>query len=165
MRTLGAWSWNPTSETWQDFDTTPASWVEAEAQRASPLQFLSDFWSRMIFEIAKFRWGQSHLRQYLLWGLVPILALLLYQIIFRSRRRRQPPNPKQAGARIVWPGHDSEFYQVERKLAERGAARQLCEPLSVWLLRTSTDPALADVRNLLPELLACITATASTRKA
>ena len=28
------------------------------------------------------------------------------------------------GARPAWPGLDSEFYQLERKLAQRGAARQ-----------------------------------------
>jgi transglutaminase-like putative cysteine protease len=156
QRDAHAWClvWNPTSETWQDFDTTPALWAETEARRASPMQFLSDFWSRIVFEFARFRWGRSHLRQYLLWGLAPVLALLLYQIIFRIRRQRRPPNPDEAGARIAWPGLDSEFYQVERKLAERGAARQPGEPLSVWLLRTSTDPALADVRNRLRDLLA-----------
>ena len=70
QRDAHAWClvWNPTSGTWQDFDTTPASWVAAEAGRASPMQFLSDCWSRIVFEIAKFRWGQTHLRQYLLWG-------------------------------------------------------------------------------------------------
>ena len=81
---------------------------------------LSDFWSRIMFEFAKLRWGQTHLRQYLLWGLAPVLALLLYQIIFRSRRQGRPRNPDEAGA-AAWPGLDSEFYQVERKLVERGA--------------------------------------------
>jgi protein-glutamine gamma-glutamyltransferase len=155
QRDAHAWClvWNPINETWQDFDTTPASWSEAEARHASPMQFLSDFWSRIRFEVAKIRWGQSHLRQYLLWGLAPVLALLLYQIIFRSRRQRQPLNPDGAGTGTAWPGLDSEFYQVERKLARRGAARQPCEPLSAWLLRTSTDPALADMRDHLRELL------------
>jgi hypothetical protein len=155
QRDAHAWClvWNPTSETWQDFDTTPASWAEAEARRSSPLQALSDFWSRIMFEFAKFRWGQTHLRQYLLWGLAPVLALLLYQIIFRSRRQNRPPNPDGAGAGIAWPGLDSEFYQVERKLVARGAARQSGEPLSAWLLRAGADPALAEVRNRLRGLL------------
>ena len=155
QRDAHAWClvWNPASETWQDFDTTPASWVEAEARRASPMQFLSDCWSRIMFEFAKLRWGQSHLRQYLLWGLAPVLALLLYQIIFRSRRLRRPRNPDEGGARTAWPGLDSEFYQVERRLVERGAARQPGEPLSAWLQRASADPALAAVRDRLRELL------------
>jgi hypothetical protein len=155
QRDAHAWclAWNPNSGTWQDFDTTPASWVKAEASRASPLQFLSDCWSRMMFEFAKFRWGQTHLRQYFLWALVPILALLLYQIIFRSRRRRHTRSPGAPGATPNWPGLDSEFYQIERRLAERGVRRQPGEPLSGWLRRALTDPALAEVRDRLGELL------------
>ena len=153
QRDAHAWClvWNPASRTWQDFDTTPASWVEAG--RASPTQFLSDCWSRIMFELAKFRWGQTHLRQYLLWGLVPVLALLLYQILFRSRRKRQVLKPEAARDVAAWPGLDSEFYQVERRLAERGVPRQPSEPLSTWLRRASANPALAEVQGRLGELL------------
>jgi hypothetical protein len=145
--------WNPNTLTWQDFDTTPASWVGTEASRASPLRFLSDCWSRVVFELGKIRWGQTHLRQYLLWALVPVLGLLLYQIIFRSRRRRQTQSQELPGAAVLWPGLDSEFYQIERRLAERGARRQPSEPLSAWLLHAGADPALAEVRGRLRELL------------
>jgi hypothetical protein len=106
-----------------------------------------------VFEFAKFRWGQTHLRQYILWALAPILALLLYQIIFRSRRRRHIPSPRERGATSPWPGLDSEFYQIERRLAERGAQRQPSEPLSAWLRRVSADPAWTDMRSRLQELL------------
>jgi hypothetical protein len=155
QRDAHAWClvWNEPSNTWLDFDTTPASWVAAEGGRASWTQFLSDCWSRIVFEIAKFRWGQTHLRQYLLWGVTPVLALLLYQILFRSRRRRHQPKPGDSGARTDWPGLDSEFYQVEQKLKERGVMRQPGELLSTWLLRASADPALADLRSRLQELL------------
>jgi transglutaminase-like putative cysteine protease len=155
QRDAHAWClvWNPTSGTWQDFDTTPASWVKDEASRASPTQFLSDCWSRVLFEFAKLRWGQTHLRQYILWALAPVLAVLLYQIVFRSRRRRQTQGPEPSSAAILWPGLDSEFYQIERKLAERGVRRRPSEPLSPWLRRASTNPALSDMRSRLEELL------------
>ena len=148
QRDAHAWClvWNETSRTWQDFDTTPASWVAAEAGRASWMQSLSDCWSRIVFEVAKVRWGQTQLRQYLLWGVMPILALLLYQIIFRSRRRRHPGRPGETASLMPWPGLDSEFYRVAAKLAERGAARQPGEPLSAWLPRACADPALADLQ-------------------
>ena len=101
QRDAHAWClvWNLTSAAWQDFDTTPASWVSAETGRASPTQFLSDGWSRLVFEFAKFRWGQTHLRQYMLWGLVPVLGLLLYQIVFRSQRRRHHAETGRSGRR------------------------------------------------------------------
>ena len=83
----------------------------------------------------------------------PVLALLLYQIIFRSRRRRlgsKAPAPELADK---WPGLDSEFYEVERKLIQRGLGRRAGEPLSGWLARTLADPALAGLRSPLLELL------------
>jgi hypothetical protein len=78
---------------------------------------------------------------------------LLYQIIFRSRRRRLAQSQEAPGAAAHWPGLDSEFYQIERRLAERGARRQPSEPLSAWLRRVTTDPALAGVRSRVRELL------------
>jgi protein-glutamine gamma-glutamyltransferase len=155
QRDAHAWClvWNDTAQTWQDFDTTPASWEAIEASGVSPMQFLLDGWSRLMFELAKLRWGQSHLREYVLWGLGPILALLLYQIIVRSRKRRRLPKPDESRRAISWPGLDSEFYQVERRLAGRGMARQGGEPLSAWLMRAVADPALGDVRERLRGLL------------
>ena len=155
-RDAHAWClvWNAQTRTWEDFDTTPASWVAEEGKRASVMQWFSDFWSWIGFQIAKFRWGQTNLRQYILWALVPVLALLLYQIIFRRGRRRQRQNgePKSAAA-VFWPGLDSEFYLLERKLAARGVPRQPGEPLSDWLTRALAEPALADLREPLQELL------------
>ena len=52
-----------------------------------------------------------------------------------------------------WPGLDSEFYLVERKLADRGLLRLPNELLSAWLRRAMRDPALADVNPRLLSLL------------
>jgi hypothetical protein len=146
--------WNEAAQKWEDFDTTPASWVAKETKSASVLQWFWDFWSWVRFKIAKLRWGQNNLRQYILWGLIPVLVLLLYQIIFRrGRRRRQQSKTGKSDATIFWPGLDSEFYLLERKLAARGVPRQPSEPLSDWLTRALADPALADLRKPLQELL------------
>jgi hypothetical protein len=147
-------AWSDAKKIWEDFDTTPASWVATENQRASVFQWLSDFWSQVRFQIAKLRWGQTNLRKYILWGLVPVLGLLLYQIIFRRGRgrRRQDKGSGPAGA-VIWPGLDSEFYLLERALAARAVPRQPGETLSDWLGRALTDPALADLRKPLQELL------------
>ncbi|HWH69656.1 MAG TPA: transglutaminase domain-containing protein, partial [Candidatus Sulfotelmatobacter sp.] len=155
QRDAHAWClvWDERTGLWQDVDFTPASWVEAEAQRASLFQFLRDIWSRIWFEFSKFRWGQSHLRQYLLWSLVPILAFLLYQIVFRRRRRRQQADKSAAGATVIWPGLDSEFYQLEKRLVEQGVVRQPNEPLSDWLQRALREPALAELQSPLQALL------------
>jgi hypothetical protein len=155
QRDAHAWClvWNAEREMWEDFDTTPASWVKAEGEKKSPFQFLSDAWSGLGFQLAKLRWGQTHLRQYILWALVPVLALLLYQIIFRSRRQRLRGKTTGAETANDWPGLDSEFYEVERQLSRRGAARRPEEPLSAWILRVAEQPAFAGFENTLRDLL------------
>ena len=155
-RDAHAWClvWNRQKQAWEDFDTTPASWIKIEGSRASMMQWFSDFWSWIGFQITKFRWGQSNLRDYILWALIPVLALLLYQIVFRrGRKRQQLKQIKNPDAAVFWPGLDSEFYQLEAQLAARGVARRPDEPLSDWLTRALDDPALADLRVPLRELL------------
>jgi len=167
-RDAHAWClvWSGVKKTWEDFDTTPASWVAAEAGRAPALEWFSDFWSGVRFQIAKLRWGQSNLRQYILWGLIPVLGLLLYQIIFRrGRARRRQAKSGESGAAAFRPGLDSEFYLLERELAARGVPRPPGEALSDWLPRTLADPALADLREPLRELLPLHYAHVSTRAA
>jgi hypothetical protein len=155
-RDTHAWClvWNRTTQTWEDFDTTPASWIETEDRRASSLQRISDFWSEVGFRISKLRWRQTEWRRYILWALVPVLALLLYQILFRrGRNRHQRKRTAEADALMSWPGLDSEFYQLEKQLAGRGVTRRPSEPLSDWLSRALADPALGDLRTPLQELL------------
>jgi hypothetical protein len=154
-RDAHAWclAWDSREKIWKDFDTTPGSWIAAEEQRASAWQWLSDGWSWLRFQIAKFRWGQTNLRQYILWGLVPVIAVLLFQIIFRRRKRKATALNKNSGEKIFWPGLDSEFYQLETKLTVRGVPRQTGEPLADWLERALAEPALAGLRAPLREIL------------
>jgi len=154
-RDAHAWclAWNSRKNAWEDFDTTPGSWIAAEEQHASAGQWLSDFWSWVRFQIAKFRWSQTNLRQYVLWGSVPVMALLLFQIIFRRRKRKAAVQSKHPAEKIFWPGLDSEFYRLEAGLAARGVPRQPSEPLAGWLERTLAEPALAGLRTPLREIL------------
>jgi hypothetical protein len=155
-RDAHAWClvWNKETRTWEDFDTTPASWIETEGRRASSLQRFSDFWSEIGFQISKLRWTQTEWRRDIFWALVPVLALLLFQILFRhGRKRQQRKRTAEADALMSWPGLDSEFYQLEKQLAERGVMRLASEPLSDWLVRALADPALKELQVPLPALL------------
>ena len=106
------------------------------------------------FQIAKLRWRQANIQQYIFWALIPVLLVLLGHIIFRRRKKRRSEEAmKRPIARGLWPGLDSEFYQLERKLATRGVPRQMGEPLSEWLERALTAPALTGLRAALQELL------------
>jgi hypothetical protein len=155
QRDAHAWclAWDEQTGTWQDFDTTPPSWVEEESKRASVWQRLSDFGSWIGFQFSKLRWGQTHLRQYLLLTPAPVLLLLLYRILFRPKRKETHRKTSETMAPAAWPGRDSEFYQVERKLAGRGVSRQPSEPLSTWLQRMAVDPLLVEVNDPLQTLL------------
>ncbi len=154
-RDAHAWcrAWDADNKTWDDFDTTPGSWVAEEGERASAWQFLSDAWARIKFEIAKFRWGQSHFRKYILWFLVPVLGLLLWQIIARSAKRRAAGKPGDGPVKTVWPGLDSEFYQLERALVKRGVMRQPSETLSDWLECAAAVESLTELRETLRRIL------------
>ena len=145
--------WNAQKRDWEDFDTTPGTWVAMERQQRSAFQFLADGWSRIMFEFSKFRWGQSHLRQYILWALVPILALLLFQIVFRSGKRRKAEGLKGATNDVIRHGLDSEFYQLESALAKRGLIRHSSEPASVWLRRMAQGSELSEFKEFLLPLI------------
>jgi len=114
---------------------------------------LSDLWSRIAFEFSKVRWGQGHLREYLLLALLPMLALLLYQILFRRRRRSHKAGRNVAGSRTAWPGLDSEFFELEKELVGHGLPRESSEPLWAWLQRALAEPSLVELRKPLQELL------------
>ncbi len=154
QRDAHAWClvWDKPAGVWRDLDLTPGSWLPIEAGRTPRLQPLSDAWSWFTFQMARLRWGQTHLRQYLFWTVIPILALLFSQIMFR-RRRRHVRRSGATGPSMDRLGLDSEFYQLERKLAERGLRRQSNEALSEWLARALGDPQLGGVQESLQHLL------------
>jgi hypothetical protein len=146
--------WDAAAQRWREFDPTPAGWIQAEESHASLFEGISDLWSRVVFEFSKFRWGQSSLRQYFLWSAAPVLAVLLYQIVFRRWQRGEAERDKTAQDATTWPGLDSEFFELENKLIGLGFPRQASEPLSEWLRRAASAPALGDVSTPLRELLA-----------
>jgi hypothetical protein len=145
QRDAHAWClvWNEAKQVWENFDTTPASWMAAEAKQASVFEFLSDLWSGLIFQISKLRWGQTHVREYIFWGITPVLGILLFQIISRVRRSRKGRG--KGNESVTWPGLDSEFYELEQRLSRRGFARENSEPLGRWLSRAALAPGLSDV--------------------
>jgi len=153
-RDAHAWSlvWNGHTSAWEILDTTPASWTEIEGKRKSPWQFISDSFSWLGFQIAKFRYGQTHLRPYLVIALVPVLGYFLYQIIFH-RRRHQPAAALKASPPVNWPGLDSEFYLLESALTRRGLVRRPGESLPRWLTQAGGDPVVSGLQQPLQQLV------------
>ncbi|HUR46757.1 MAG TPA: transglutaminase domain-containing protein [Candidatus Saccharimonadales bacterium] len=121
---------------WHDFDTTPASWVELEASRAhSYWQGLRDGWSKIWFQFNKWRWSRNSLREYVLWGLLVVLIIILSRMFWKKRVVRLGGSKKTGRSSPVWPGKDSEFYLLEKRLAKTGLERRPAENISAWLER------------------------------
>jgi len=155
-RDAHAWclAWDEAAQRWEDFDTTPPSWVELEKSRSAAGEWFSDLRSWAGLQIAKLRWRQANLQQYIFWALLPVMLVLLYYIIFRRRGKfRAVTDKTKPAVQIIWPGLDSEFYQLEKKLAAAGVPRQSGEPLADWLERALAAPTLAGWRGPLRELL------------
>ena len=155
-RDAHAWClvWNDATQGWEDFDTTPPSWVAIESQRTAFGQWFSDARSWLGLQFAKFRWRQANFQQYIFWALIPVMLVLLYHIIFRRRGKMGMRSQKKLVAeKNHWPGLDSEFYQLEKKLAARGVPRQPGETLADWLERALTAPGAIAWREPVRELL------------
>ncbi|HVV01432.1 MAG TPA: transglutaminase domain-containing protein, partial [Verrucomicrobiae bacterium] len=153
-RDAHAWClvWNAQSKAWENFDTTPATWVGIEDARASPFRGLLDVWSDVKFGLARIWWGQGNFRRYLLYALLPALGLLFGHIVFRGRRtrRRRAGESRENFSR---PGLDSEFYMLEKKLGQRGLRRPAAKPVAVWMREMLAEPELAALREPLEKLL------------
>ncbi|HTB84921.1 MAG TPA: transglutaminase domain-containing protein [Candidatus Sulfotelmatobacter sp.] len=155
-RDAHAWClvWRENKKCWEDFDTTPSSWVGIESARTHWDDWLADMTSWVHFQFAKFRWRQANFQQYIFWSLVPVLLVLLWHIIFRRRGKLRAQTAKNQGAAaVVRPGLDSEFFQLEKQLAARGVPRQAGENFSDWLERALSERSLRDLRAPLHGLL------------
>ncbi|KAB2649765.1 MAG: transglutaminase domain-containing protein [Verrucomicrobia bacterium] len=150
-----AWTlvWDEAHKQWFDFETTPSSWIEVEKSSHSPLRWLKDAWGRFVFEFSKIRNGQSNIRQYLLWIILPGMAMLLYQIAFRRGRKRRRDKKNDAVFLEIWPGLDSDFYQLEKMISARGVMRGSAEPLNLWLQRVEKFPGMSSLQEPLRALI------------
>jgi transglutaminase-like putative cysteine protease len=139
---------------WQDFDTTPASWLESDARHAGWLEWLADAWSRLWFEFNKLRYGQSWLQRHAGWLVVGLLLLAVLQLFVGRRWREARREQRAIGARLSWPGLDSEWFELERRLAALGFVRGRGENYTVWLARLAWVPAVGTIQPLLESILA-----------
>lgn len=139
---------------WREFDPTPGGWVAAETLRASPWEVITDRWSRVWYEFSKWRYGQTGLRRYLGWIIVPVLVLLVIQLIRQRGWRRSGAANRGGSAGRVWPGLDSEFYRVQRRLGELGLGPMPGEPMRAWLRRLQQATLPPAAQPLLATLLA-----------
>ena len=135
-----AWARAWVDGAWRDFDTTPPAWFTAEAADSPLWSPLADLWSWARFRLAQWsaRAGERGWSQTLTWLAVPLLAWLAWRTL-RGRRAVTAAAVGEAGLQRPWPGQDSEFYLVERRMAQLGHARADAESVGEWLTRMATQ--------------------------
>ncbi|MBE9063074.1 transglutaminase domain-containing protein [cf. Phormidesmis sp. LEGE 11477] len=133
-RDAHAWALAYIEGEWQVLDTTPPDWPAQEEAMTSSFQSVSDFFSFLGFQ-AFYRirqLGELGLREILM-IVIPLFCYLLWRSIqaFQGQRQRAI-DVDEAGLRPVQSGLDSEFYQIEQMLDERGWSRRPVESLLQW---------------------------------
>jgi transglutaminase-like putative cysteine protease len=129
-----AWviAYNHDKKIWQEVDSTPPSWDEMNSSDASFWEPLSDFFSNLYFQYSKWRWSQVSYTKYLSALLVPLVGTLVWRIVRNQTRRRSSTGNGFQTIHHDWPGLDSEFFALEKKLHETGLGRLPNEPLLLW---------------------------------
>lgn len=152
-----AWALYWDGDQWRDLDPTPPDWRPMEAEAASPLERLSDLWSWLRFQIAKWRWrpDAGGLPAETLWLILPLALFLLRRLARKRRIRREASAPPAAetAASTPPPGADSPFYKIERQLSEIGLGRLPSEPPMRWRDRVSQFAAHRPFPDIPAELL------------
>jgi transglutaminase-like putative cysteine protease len=132
-----AWALAWVNRQWQEIDTTPASWDEEEQKALPSYRSLREWWAGVSFAFSEWRWlGIKGLAARLAtWALIPLLAYMGWRIF--GKRLRQQPGDSRSGE--LWPGADSDFYLLEKKLERRGLPRAHSETPSKYLARVDQD--------------------------
>lgn len=122
---------------WKEVDSTPPGWAAAEASEFPGYEELKDAWASFLFGFLEWRWlgDWGFFRLAAPWLIVPLTAFLVWRIFGRRMTRVEPPIRQTQ----LWPGADSEFFALERKLAKRGLARENDETTETWLARVAMD--------------------------
>lgn len=152
-----AWAiyWSQDEQRWIDFDTTPASWREAEEEaHKPPFEAVSDFFNRIKFAVSSWWWGSrdGRFQQYLAGAVVLLVAFLFWRLL-RGRGRKKGGGEVLAPAAVVaWPGMDSAFYEIEKRLETAGLMRYEGETFGEWLRRLQGGASGLDIAALGPIL-------------
>lgn len=131
-----AWTKAYVNGAWRDVDTTPPVWFVAEQEVVPWWAPLADFWSWVRFKIAQAAAAEEPSLVILAWIALPLLGWVAWRL-YRGRRmlrRRAEPAPAE---QFRWPGQDSEFYLIEKRLGELGWGRNRGETPIEWLERIS----------------------------
>ncbi len=138
-----AWARAWVGGAWRDIDTTPPSWFAADATGSPLWSPLTDLWSWARFRLAEWsaRASERGWSHSLAWLALPLCVWLAWRTL-RGRRAEAAAARTEVILKQPWPGQDSEFYLIERRMAQLGHARRDEETLTEWLARVETQAGL-----------------------
>ena len=150
QRHAHAWTLVYLDGDWQDFDTTPASWIKVEEDAASKWGGILDLWSWCMYTLSKWRWSESRgsATKYIVWLLIPLSILLTWRVYHKKRVNLAKKDQEHSDAKVRT-GADSEFYLIAARLGELGFARHPGETLSNLIARVEeSQPPLVAIKPL-----------------
>lgn len=122
--------------TWREFDPTPTSWGDQEADARPWWGYALDGWDRVWFGFQLWQETGTFERTWLAIGLPPLVAWFAWRIIRRGQRRRGSVPAADLPALARGP-----FTQVEAVLAGQGWPRRPGETLAHWVARLEREGA------------------------
>jgi len=146
-----AWTLAYIDGSWQNWDTTSATWAAVEAANASKLNIISDLGSFMLFKLSKWRWSKEkgELKKYALWLLVPLAIILARRLHVRKKIKRITTTRRPVSKFDFSQGLDSDFYLLEKQLNELGYQRHPWETFPKWIARIGDTSPLLKANQLL----------------
>ncbi|MDH5638925.1 MAG: transglutaminase domain-containing protein [Nitrospinota bacterium] len=150
-RDAHAWPMVYVDGRWSIFDTTPASWTDADEENSSYFEKPFDLLSFLYLQFSKWRWGEeSALNAKNLAPILVLLVLLLvYRIISNTKVRKEDEQAgAYEGAEII-PGHSSAYYLVEKRLQELGFNRGPWETQAEFIIRVKSEQPLLPTEDTL----------------
>jgi protein-glutamine gamma-glutamyltransferase len=155
QRHAHAWTLVWLGGAWRNLDTTPGSWFAAENDNKPAWEGLSDWFEGLKYAFAKFRYLKEERawQKLLPYILVPMLLYVGWRVsrgLGRSRKRQL----EAAAERRLWPGQDSEYFNLEAALATKSLDRAENESVADWRSRlrqelgAEFEQALLELRRL-----------------
>ncbi|MBI4024948.1 MAG: transglutaminase domain-containing protein [Verrucomicrobia bacterium] len=150
-----AWTLAYVDDAWRDFDTTPPSWSAVEEKNASLWEPVYNVFSWLRHRFSSWFWlsNDAERRRPLVWLLIPLMVILAWRLFGRKQWARLK---KTKAVAIAMPpqGSDSEFYLIERRMADQGLPRHSWETHTNWLRRLAMTRPDAISMALLHPILA-----------
>lgn len=140
QRHAHAWALVWRDGAWHNLDTTPGSWFDEEERLKSGWEPFNDWIASLKYAFAKFRWLKEERawQKLLPYVLVPLLLLIGWRVsrgLGRSRKRQL----EAAAAHRLWPGQDSEYFNLEAALAAKSLDRAENESIAEWRSRLRAE--------------------------